>query len=78
MDLFIEFVKSDMGVSIAWLCSIIGFTFSFFKRKENKTLKKKIIKLEQINIDLSNDAVSQKGKKNVYTKNNAGDMNINM
>lgn len=79
METFISFVKSDLGVGIAWLCTVCSSIYALVKNNENKILKLKIIKLESsINIGSSHDSVKQNGEKNVYTKSNSGGMNINM
>ncbi|WP_172592357.1 hypothetical protein [Nitrosomonas supralitoralis] len=73
-----EFIRSDIGVAIAWICGVVGFIIALIKIKENKTLKQEILKLENVRIDQGADEVSQNGKRNVYTKNNSGGMKINM
>jgi len=79
MEHLIEFVKSDIGVSLAWLCTVGSAIYAIFSSKKNKELK---IKIEQItnkhNTDNSKDSVNQQGQKNVYTKNNSGGMKIDM
>ncbi|GEB70089.1 hypothetical protein PC2016_1664 [Pseudoalteromonas carrageenovora] len=77
MEHLIEFVKSDIGVSLAWLCSVGSTIYAIFSSKKNKELK---IKIQQItnNTDNSKDSVNQHGQKNVYTKNNSGGMKIDM
>jgi hypothetical protein len=79
MENFIEFVKSDIGVTLAWVCSIVSTFFAVFTKNKNKKLK---VKIDQITnnsaIDNSKDSVSQNGQKNVYTKNNSGGMKIDM
>ncbi|PSJ18154.1 hypothetical protein C7H79_04710 [Nitrosomonas supralitoralis] len=78
MDVMNEFIRSDIGVAIAWICGVVGFIIALIKIKENKTLKQEILKLENVRIDQGADEVSQNGKRNVYTKNNSGGMKINM
>jgi len=79
MEYLIEFVKSDIGVSLAWLCSVGSTIYAILSSKKNKQLK---IEIEQItnktNTDNSKDNVNQDGQKNVYTKNNSGGMKIDM
>lgn len=79
MESIIEFVKSDMGVTLAWICTV-GSTFvAVITLKKNKQLE---IKIGEINnnsaIDNSQDRVAQNGQKNVYTKSNSGGMKIDM
>ena len=79
MEYLIEFVKSDIGVSLAWLCSVGSTTYAIFSSKKNKKLKIQIEKItNKNNTDNSKDSVNQHGQKNVYTKNNSGGMKIDM
>ena len=79
METLISFIKSDLGVGIAWLCTVCSCIYALLKASENKTLKFKITKLESsIKIESNQETVNQNGDKNVYTKSNAGGMNINM
>ena len=79
MDTFIEFVKSDIGVALAWLCSVGSTLFAVITSKKNKQLKIKIRDItNNSTIDNSQDSVMQNGQKNVYTKNNSGGMKIDM
>lgn len=77
MEYFIEFVKSDIGISLAWLSSVGSTIYAILSTKKNKKLK---IQIEQIknNTDNSQDNVNQNGQKNIYTKNNSGGMKIDM
>ncbi|WP_083003172.1 hypothetical protein [Halomonas sp. GT] len=79
MESIIEFVKSDIGVTLAWICTVGSTFFAVIKSKKNKQLK---IKISEINnnssIDNSQDRVTQNGQKNVYTKRNSGGMKIDM
>ncbi|WP_111636690.1 hypothetical protein [Marinomonas shanghaiensis] len=79
MESIIEFVKSDIGVTLAWVCSVGSTLFAVITSKKNRQLK---IKIGEINNNLatdnSQDSVTQNGQKNVYTKNNSGGMNIDM
>ncbi|TYT74051.1 hypothetical protein [Desulfobotulus mexicanus] len=79
MDILLDFLKSDIGVGIAWLCTVGSTAYSIIKRRENKSLKLKMQKLENIvSIDNGQDTVAQYGEKSLYTKHNSGGMNINM
>lgn len=79
MDTFISLVQSGVGVSIAWICTVISTIYSIYKFKENRNLKIKIESLEStINSDSSHNLVTQNGQKNIYTKQNSGGMKINM
>lgn len=79
MDIFIEIVKSDIGVVLAWVCTVASTLFAMFTSRENKKLK--IKNGEIINnstVDNRQDGVVQSGQNNVYTKKNSGGMNIDM
>ncbi len=79
MEQFIEFVKSDAGVVISWICTVGSTIFAIMKNKQNKQLKTKIKTLTVSAVtDNSQDEVIQNGQKNIYTKNNSGGMKINM
>lgn len=79
MESIIEFVKSDIGVTLAWICTVGSTLFAVITSKKNRQLK---IKIGEINnnsaTDNSQDSVTKNGQKNVYTKNNSGGMNIDM
>lgn len=79
MDTFIEFVKSDIGVTLAWVCTLGSAFFAVITSKKNKQLKIKIGEItKNSTVDNSMDSVMQNGQKNVYTKNNSGGMKIDM
>jgi len=79
MEHLIEFVKSDIGVSLAWICSVGSTVYAIFYSKKNKQLKIQIGQItNENNTDNSKDSVNQHGQKNVYTKNNSGGMKIDM
>ena len=79
MDTFIEFVKSDIGVTLAWVCTVGSTLFAVITSKKNKQLKIKIGEItNNSTVDNSQDSVIQSGQKNVYTKNNSGGMKIDM
>lgn len=79
MDIFIDFVKSDIGVTLAWVCTVGSTLFAVITSKKNKQLKIKIGKItNNSTVDNSQDSVIQSGQKNVYTKNNSGGMKIDM
>lgn len=79
MDIFIEFVKSDIGVTLAWVCTVGSTLFALITSKKNKQLKIKIGEItKKSTVDNSQDSVMLNGQKNVYTKNNSGGMKIDM
>lgn len=79
MESIIEFVKSDIGVILAWICTVGSALFAVITSKKNKQLKIKIGEItNNSETDNSQDSVTQNGQKNVYTKNNSGGMKIDM
>lgn len=79
MNTFIEFVKSDIGITLAWVCTVVSMFFSVITLNKNKQLKIKIGEItKNSTVDSSQDSVVQNGQKNVYTKNNSGGMKIDM
>jgi len=79
MDNILEFLMSDIGVAVAWFCTVGSAFYSVLKVRENKSLKLKIQNYKStISTDKSQDTVTQNGEKSIYTKNNSGGMNINM
>lgn len=79
MDTFIEFVKSDIGVTLAWVCTVGSTLFAVIKSKKNKQLKIQVGEItKNSTVDNSQDSVTQNGQKNVYTKYNSGGMKIDM
>ncbi|MCE8015502.1 hypothetical protein HOP62_05350 [Halomonas sp. MCCC 1A17488] len=79
MENIIELIKSDIGVTLAWLCTVGSTVFSVITSKKNKKLKVKIGEItSNSEMDNSQDSIMQNGQKNVYTKNNSGGMKIDM
>ncbi len=83
MSIFLEFAKSDLGVGIAWACTVFSTLYAIYTTYRSKDMAKKIVSLNKIidksqTIDQGDDTVMQNGQKNVYTKNNSGGMKINM
>lgn len=79
MDPFLELIKSDLGVAIAWICTVGSTVFAMIKVRENRILKVRINSMTNISTnDRSQDSITQNGQKNIYTKYNSGDMNIKM
>lgn len=81
MEQIFEFFKSDIGVSIAWICTVLSTALAITTKNENRKLKasiKNITKNTLSNAKDSSTTVNQSGEKNVYTKHNSGGMNIHM
>lgn len=77
MSEFYEFIKSDLGVAISWIATIASTIITIATIKENNSLKAKIA-ITSSTTEHSQDSITQNGEKNIYTKNNSGDMNIKM
>lgn len=85
MDI-INFSKSDLGIAIAWLATVLSLGLSIWAiifskavQTENNTLNLKIEKLNsQINHKqkIGDENISQTGEKNVYVKKNTGGLSI--
>lgn len=87
-----EFFSSELGVAIAWVCSVLGFIFGFIKKREASYLKLKIRKITNENIKIKNEIkvlkeessdnskndITQNGEKNIYNKQVTGGMKIEM
>jgi len=87
-----DFFSSDLGIAIAWICTVLSFLFGLIKSKETQKIKLKLSStvenkqnlennIEQLKakvVDLSNNEVNQTGEKNIYTKTNSGGMKIEM
>lgn len=79
MATFIEFIKSDIGVTLAWVCTLGSTLLTVITLKKNKRLKIKIDETtNNSTVDNSQDSVIQSGQNNVYTKNNSGGIKIDM
>ena len=87
-----NFFTSEVGASIAWICTVGGFIYGFFQTKgkrklkveidnlqiENKTLNTRVRNLNLKITDFSRNEITQSGEKNVQTNSNTGGMTINM
>lgn len=79
MDIMLDFFKSDIGIGIAWICTVGSTIYAMLKQSEVKVLKLKIKNYKSnVGIDNGQDAVTQNGDKSIYTKHNSGGMNIHM
>lgn len=84
-----SFFSSEIGVAIAWVCTVAGFIYGLMQKQANNKLKIQLgisqnqiqtleNSLNTINADSSNNEVNQTGGKNIYTARNSGGMNIRM
>lgn len=83
MIAFLEFAKSDVGVGIAWICTVFSTVYALYTSFKSKSMAKEIVGLKKVidqskTFDSGSDAVIQSGNKNVYTKHNSGGIKINM
>lgn len=84
------FFSSELGVAIAWICTVLSFGFGLLKSNEVKKLKLEIknnysLKESQNttenvaeDIDQSKTNVKQVGEKNVYANKVSGGIKIKM
>jgi len=74
----IAFVKSDLGISIAWIATLLSLILTIWSMRtkesvkvENINLKRTIQTLKQ---EIDNKKVNQVGKNNAYVGKNKGGM----
>jgi cell division protein FtsL len=81
MDI-IAFAKSDLGIVIAWVATVLSLLLTIWSMSSRKTLTKENDDLKQTVQNLTqkiNDIkVEQNGEKNNYVGKQVGTMNINM
>lgn len=88
-EIFVNFVKSDLGVAISWACGVAGFIYGLVQRKEVLRIRLEMSSVVNNNgvqqksggaslVDGGSDSVNQSGEKNFYTKNNSGGISIKM
>ncbi|MEZ8195822.1 hypothetical protein [Vibrio cortegadensis] len=85
-----EFFSSDLGVAIAWICTVLSFLFGCKKNEEVKKLKLQITNTNLVqksqnktkntaqDLDQSSTKVKQVGEKNVYANKVTGGIKIDM
>lgn len=85
-----EFFSSDLGVAIAWICTVLSFLFGCKKNQEMKKLKLQITNTNSVqksqnktentaqDLDQSSTKVKQVGEKNVYANKVTGGIKIDM
>ena len=87
-----EFFSSELGVAIAWICTISSLIFSLLSNNKVKKLKiqvknvtndkikisNELDNIKAKNLDVSTNEVTQTGEKNIYTKQVTGGMKIDM
>lgn len=78
MQALFDFFKSDLGVAIAWVCTVVSTIACFVKSGEARRLKVKVKELSLVSNALGDDSVKISGNGNIYTKQNSGGMNIKM
>jgi len=84
MEDVLKFFGSDVGVGIAWCCTVGSALYAFLLKKEITTLKltinNKTVKSAAVDksIDNSTKNTNQTAEKLVNTEKNTGDINITM
>ena len=81
MDI-IAFAKSDLGITIAWIATVLSLLLTIWAMFSRKTLINKNDDLKQtvqnLTQKINNIKVEQNGEKNNYVGKQVGTMNINM
>ncbi|EHU2144378.1 MULTISPECIES: hypothetical protein [Acinetobacter] len=80
MDI-INFAKSDLGVAIAWIATVLSLVLTIWAMFTKQTLKVENINLKQsiqtLKQELTNKEVNQIGKNNSYIEKNKGGVHFN-
>lgn len=81
MDI-IALAKSDLGIAIAWVATVLSLLLTIWAMCSKKTLKNENDDLKQTVQNLTQKIkdikVEQNGEKNNYVGKQVGTMNINM
>ncbi len=76
MDIIITFVKSDIGITIAWIATILSLLLSIWAMRTKKALTIANMNLEKtiqtLMQEVDNKEINQIGKNNTYVEKNKG------
>lgn len=82
MESIILFAKSDLGIAIAWIATIVSLGLTIWTMFSKKSIKNKNHDLKQtiqnLTQQIDNKKIKQIGEKNNYVEKQVGTMNINM
>ncbi|MDY6449881.1 hypothetical protein [Acinetobacter faecalis] len=73
MDI-IAFAKSDLGVAIAWMATVLSLLLTIWAMWTKQALKVENINLKH---EIDNKKINQVGKKNAYVEKNKGGIHFN-
>lgn len=80
MDI-ITFAKSDLGITIAWIATVLSLLLTLWAMLTKQTLKVENINLKQtiqtLEQEINNKEVNQIGKNNAYIEKNKGGVHFN-
>lgn len=80
MDI-ITFAKSDLGITIAWIATVLSLLLTLWAMLTKQTLKVENISLKQtiqtLEQEINNKEVNQIGKNNAYIEKNKGGVHFN-
>lgn len=76
MDIIIAFVKSDIGITIAWIATILSLLLTIWAMRTKKALTIANMNLEKtiqtLTQEVDNKKINQIGKNNAYVEKNKG------
>ncbi|WP_180156216.1 hypothetical protein [Acinetobacter sp. YH12045] len=76
MDIIIAFVKSDIGITIAWIATILSLLLTIWAMRTKKALTIANMSLEKtiqtLTQEVDNNEINQIGKNNAYVEKNKG------
>ncbi|NNH27065.1 hypothetical protein [Acinetobacter terrestris] len=76
MESIILFAKSDLGVAIAWIATVLSLIITLWAMITKKALKVENLNLKQtiqtITQEIDNKKIKQIGKNNAYVEKNKG------
>ncbi|QIZ61124.1 hypothetical protein FK538_03525 [Acinetobacter indicus] len=73
MDI-IAFAKSDLGVAIAWMATVLSLLLTIWAMWTKQALKVENINLKH---EIDNKKINQVGKNNAYVEKNKGGIHFN-
>ncbi|MEJ2765617.1 hypothetical protein VV869_16820 [Photobacterium sp. MCCC 1A19761] len=63
-----DFFSSEIGITISWICTVLGFLYGFKKDKDYRVVKSKTVKTEEYNLQLKS-LVNNLESENLNLKN---------
>lgn len=76
MESIILFAKSDLGIALAWIATILSLVLTIWAMFSKKSLKSENHDLKQtiqtLTLQIDNKKIKQIGKNNAYVEKNKG------